>query len=723
VLVGWALVVCVSSIAILGLELDTTIGSALNRSDESWATYQESLARFGGDEFVTVALEGGEPFDSDSLRAVLELTNRFESLEFVRRVDSIATVPLIRRDGSDVRVDAGLVEGVLGDNAKESALWDSLLEDRIAPGALVSRDGTVVALNLVFDGDVDGDREAAMAEINAALDGRSAWLSGVPVVRAAAGERTRAELGIYVPLTTLLMAVILCALFGRAVPVAGALAVGLVGNCLVLASMVAGGTTLSFSTLILPSVVLALGCAYSMHIFTAAAGASAEGLRESVEAVAPAIALSGLTTALGFLAMATIRISLVRDLAFYGALGVLFVTLASLSLAVAMVRLWPIQSHHRHGLLRSIPRTSVAIVRLVARRRWFVRASWLLGGVLVVVGVSRIHVASDVILWFPEDSTLRRDYESIRSRLSGITPLNVMVVGSEGRSVTTPEVIEAIDRLSEALKRRSDVGGVLSVADPIRQIHEAFSEDEDVGLPSDQSLIDQYLLLLGDVEQLGDVLSLDQTAANLLLRVDENASADIVSLADWVDEWWVQNGLAGFDVSTTGIMFEFGQAQDEIAYGGGRGLGLALITVAGVLLAVFREWRIALVAMIPNALPVAIAFGAMGLLGIPIDAATVCLGGLALGIAVDDTIHVLSGFLRESRSGVGSEEALVNTFEQVLPALVFSTVAIAIGFGVLGLSNFTLVRNLGLMTSGVVVVCLIADLTLLPSLLLRARDR
>jgi len=111
----------------------------------------------------------------------------------------------------------------------------------------------------------------------------------------------------------------------------------------------------------------------------------------------------------------------------------------------------------------------------------------------------------------------------------------------------------------------------------------------------------------------------------------------------------------------------------------------------------------------------------MGLAGVALDAATVCLGSLALGIAVDDTIHVVTAYRDGIALGCKPIEALDRCFERVLPALALTTVIIATGFGVLALSEFTLIRNLGLMTSGLVALCLLADVTLLPALLVAER--
>jgi predicted RND superfamily exporter protein len=112
----------------------------------------------------------------------------------------------------------------------------------------------------------------------------------------------------------------------------------------------------------------------------------------------------------------------------------------------------------------------------------------------------------------------------------------------------------------------------------------------------------------------------------------------------------------------------------------------------------------------------------MGLLGVAIDAGTVLVGNLALGIAVDDTIHVVNGFYQGSEQGASPREALESVLARVLPALVFTTLAVALGFAVLSFSEFTFIRNLGVLTAGIIVLCLLADVILLPALLLGFPD-
>jgi predicted RND superfamily exporter protein len=167
-------------------------------------------------------------------------------------------------------------------------------------------------------------------------------------------------------------------------------------------------------------------------------------------------------------------------------------------------------------------------------------------------------------------------------------------------------------------------------------------------------------------------------------------------------------------------MYQFALALEEVAQGQIRGLVFASLTISAILFAIFRELRVALVALVPNVLPVVMIFGAMGLLGIPLDAGTAFIGSLVLGVAVDDTIHLVSAFQAQAR-GLEPAEALERALGQVLPPVVYSAVVISLSFGVFALSEFHFTRDMGLLMASVMLVCMLADLTLLPALLLRLK--
>jgi predicted RND superfamily exporter protein len=713
------LIAAIAGLGVVKLEVDTGTSTFLDRSDPAWATYQKSLREYGGDEVVVVALEGNRAYDPEILKEILRLSSTFEEIPGVRRVDSIASVPVIfaTADGS-LSLEPALRDG-FGNTLREFRdLSDRLRIDRIAPRILVSDDEHVFAINLFLDEDIDRGRDVVVAEVRRILEGTRAWVSGVPVFRTEVNSQTRTELMLFVPLTLLLMGCVVYFACGRLSWVFVSLGTSGIGTWNVLGAMGALGTTLSLSTMILPSILLALGCAYIMHILSAADNARSQlDLENVVLSVARPVGLSGLTTAIGFLAMSTVRIDAIRELGIYGAIGVVSILLASLSVAPSALSLLPKVNEARFRGVRLRRSVDQWLIPFIFRHRKAIISAWFVSLVFFSFGLLRLHVETDIILWFSKGTDVRDAYENIRTRLAGITPVNVVINAEDGGSVVTPEVLSSIHGLANYLEELPAVGRSLSVADPLIQIHNGFNPGSEGDLPRDAKLISQYLLLLGSVEQLQDVLTVDRSGANIVLRLNDNGSSRIVGIAQDVDRWWEEHGPPGFSATTTGVMYEFGRAEEEIAYGQIRGLGFALLAIGIILFLIFRRPKIAISALIPNLIPLVVAYGFMGIIRVPLDAATICLGSLALGIAVDDTIHVTSRFAAWRGQGLTDRDALAESIRRVLPALTFSTIAIAVGFGVVGLSDFTLIRNLGLVTSAMVVICLLADLTLLPALL------
>lgn len=719
VLLVWAVIAAIAEFGVVKLEIDTGTSTFLDRSDPAWATYQKSLREFGGDEIVVVALEGDRPYDPEVLDEVLRLTSAFEEIPGVRRVDSVASVPVIYATAEGtLSLEPALRDGFAMGTQKIHEVSDRLEIDRIAPRNFVSEDKRVFAINLLLDEDIDRGRDLVVSEVRRMLEGKRAWVSGVPVFRTEVNSRTRAELILFVPLTVLLVGCVVYFACRRVSGVLVSLGTSGIGTWNVLGAMGALGTPLSLSTMILPSILLALGCAYMMHILSAGDGAKSKSdLERGLLSVARPVGLSGLTTAIGFLAMSTVRIDAIRELGVYGAIGVLSVVLASLSVAPSALSLLP--RNHQSGFRSQRLRKAVNrfLIPLVVDHRTAIITMWFVALVFFSFGLWKLHVETDIILWFSKGSEVRDSYESIRRRIAGITPVNVIISAENGGSVVFPEVLRSISSLADYLEGLPEVGRALSVADPLIQMHIGFNPDSEDDLPGDSKLISQYLLLLDSVDQLRDVLTADRKSANIVLRLNENGSNRIVGVAEEAGRWWEEHGPVGFSVATTGVMYEFGRAEEEIAYGQIRGLIFALLAIGIIIFLIFRRPKLSISALIPNLMPLVVAYGLMGMIRVPLDAATICLGSLALGIAVDDTIHVTSRFASYRGEGFAERDALGEAFRVVLPAVTYSTIAIAVGFAVVGISDFTLIRNLGLVTSGMVVICLIADLTLLPALL------
>jgi uncharacterized protein len=720
VIAAWLLLCACAALGIARLEFDPTTESILAQEGRAWRFYQESVAQYGGDEILVVALEAERPWDPEVLARVASLSDRLARVHGVRRVDSLATVPVIRADAQgDLLLDPALPRALRAGDAALAQLPDVLAHDRIAPDSLVSADGRVFAINLLLEHHLGHEIEAIIDRVRAEVGGQHAWVSGVPVFRTESNRQSERELLLFVPVTVIAIAALLYAAFRSLRAVFVSLAASALGTLCMFGAMGATHTPLTFSTIILPPLLLALGSAYTIHVLTAVTACrSREALAEAVREVARPVALSGLTTAIGFLGVALVRIEAIRDLGLFGAVGTFAVVAAALTVVPAALSLLPLAPREARLRDRIGEEWAVALVDFLHRRRIAVIGAWAALLAVTALGLPHLDVETDATRWFPVGSEVRDSYEAIRAHLSGISPMNVVLTAHDGSSLVEPRALAAIDGLSAALASRPDVGKVLSIADPLRQVHAAFAGVPDAGLPQDAALIEQYLLLLSSVDRIQDVLRSDHASANVLLRVDDNSSAHLLDVAHSAEAWWREHGPPGTSARTTGVMFEFARAEDEIAMGQIRGLAASVLVIGALALLIFRSPKIALLAQVPDAVPIVIAFGFMGLAAIPLDAATVVVGCLALGISVDDTIHLLSGYMEHKNRRDDPRAAVTDTFRHVLPPMLLTTLSISIGFGVLGLSGFAVTRNFGLLTAATVGVALLAVLTLLPALLL-----
>ncbi len=700
-----------------GAEIETSTDSILDRSAPAWQFYRRASEYFGEDEVLAVAIEGAEPYSTVALRSVLDLSDRLDGVQGVRRVDSLSTLPLVRQSGDGfVELEPVLAPGFAGSESERSALALAVDGDPIAKRLLASDDGRVLAVNVYLEPAETAAYEAVVDEVEQFAASASARVSGVPIFRIASNRQLRSELVKFVPLAVIAVGAVLLAAFRSWTSVLVCLLVSGAGTAVVSATMIAAGFPLTFTTLILPSILLALGAAYTMHFLTAARGVgSHETLSVALVQVVGPVALSGITTAIGFLAVATVRIEAITLLGVFGSLGVCAVFAASATLAPALLSLIPLGDGvpDLDRWLRGPARRW--IVSLVARRRSAIVAIWLAVCAVAVVGLTRLEVETDATRWFARGTDVRDSYEWIRDELSGISPINVVLEAGPETRLDSAEGVQAIARLGDELRRMEHVGKVLSLADPLGQLHAGFGG---VGLPETDDLVMQYMMLLESVDYTRDLVTADGRRANVVLRVDNNGSSQLLAVARGAERAWQSHGLSDVSARATGIMFEFARVQDDIASGQLRGLLVAFAAVGLALLVVVGRPLLAILASLPNALPILVWFGMMGWARVPLDAGSVILGSLALGIAVDDTIHVVANYRRARGRGVDPYRSMHESLHRVLPALVFTTVTISVGFGLIGLSEFALTRNLGLFTAGLVGLCLLADVTLLPSLLL-----
>jgi hypothetical protein len=713
----WILLGLAATPGVLRLRVETSTASVLDRTGPDWERYQESLLLFGGDEDVVVAIPAARPFEREVLGRVISVSEKLLRVPGIERVDSAATTPVVERDKSGSIIVGPILTSHAIQPEHLGETQRRLAESSLLRGLLVAADGLTFGIRARVSAD-SRDYPRVMREVADLARQEGAWVSGVPIFREEASHRTRSELALFVPATILVVALVLLVVLRSFSAVGLTLGVAAAGTWLVLGAMGQLGVPLMLSTAILPSVLLAMGAAASVHLLCETSRArSRDVLLSRASIVSGPIIVSGATTALAFLTGATVPIPAIRYVAIFGALGALVLAFATITLGSALLAVGAgLQDEPR---LLVLVRNRLGVAVLAGVRRWPRRyaVGWLVACLLAVWGASRVVAETDVTSWFPRGGEVRDSYEAIRERLVGVSPINILIRSPSGRSVADATSLGRIGELTAFLESLPDVGKATSISTLLGDVHRATNPEAGGEVPFEDAMIEQYLLLLEGTEDVRELVTQDRAVANVVVRVSNNGSEHLLDVASRAVEWWKTWGDGESEVVPTGIMFEFARAERAIAQGQLVGLALDCAALLGLYLILFRGIALALIALAPSVAAIGLTFGALGLLGAPLDAGTVFVGSLALGVTVDETVHFVLAFRHGLRNGRGVVDAIAAGFGRVFPALVLTTGVLALGFGVLTASSFEFIKKLGMLTAAAMAVCVAANSTLIPALL------
>jgi predicted RND superfamily exporter protein len=375
--------------------------------------------------------------------------------------------------------------------------------------------------------------------------------------------------------------------------------------------------------------------------------------------------------------------------------------------------------------------------------------------VLSVVGISKLQVENCFIDYFGKDTEIYKGMKVIDERLGGTTPLDV-IVDFEGPQAQPAAAEPAAAQADEEL----------DVFDEFDEFEEAGTDEKYWFTAEKMAQVKDIHNYLESLRETGKVMSL-ATMLIIMERVNDGKPLDGLELALVYNEaskqlktmliepfvsvehnqvrFWVRVidsdktlrrnellkeiradltgklGLGPERVHLTGLLVLYNNMLQSLFGSQTLTLGITVMILTGMFLVLFRSLRIAVIAMIPNVLPVAFVLGVMGWLDIPLDMMTITIAAISLGIAVDDTIHYIHRFKIEFQSDRKYLPTMHRCHGSIGHAMYYTSVTIIIGFSILVLSNFMPSVYFGMLTGLAMLIALVAALTLLPRLLILGR--
>jgi predicted RND superfamily exporter protein len=760
------------------LTVDVSFEAFLHADDPVRVTYDAFREQFGRDERVIVSVERGtegrregDVFDIEFLARLRDLHESIESrVPYVDDVTSLVNARDTRGEG-DTLVVEDFLDPWPRDDAELAVLRDRAIANPLFRNNVISSDAqtTTIMLELQLytsamseNDDLEGfdsnDAESdepppllssgetaelvhALKTVLSEFEGPDFVLhiAGSPVMLNDVSGSMLRDMPRFAALAIATIAGFLFLLFRRFVAVVTPLVVVILSVLSTFGLMGWSGTSIHVPTQILPSFLLAVGVGDAVHLLAI----FYENLRKGEtreDALAHALGHSGLalvltsvTTAAGLASFATAGLAPVAALGLFAPIGVMVALALSLTLLPAMIQILPLrlprQQTESDGLNR-LDRVLVGFGRFATRNPNPIIATSALLLVLAGISASFLTLSHDPLSWLDEETEIVQGTRHIDHALGGSVSFEILVTSEEPNGVRQPDVLSQMALLGASYEtlRRDDLvaAQTTSLADVVKEINRALNEDREEAytIPDDAALISQELLLFENTgtDDLEEMVDSGYRTARISARMPWRDAVRYRSYLDMV-ETEAQSMLGSHgQVSMTGVMPLLVRSTSAVVTSIARSYVLAFAIITPLMILLLGNLRLGLLAMIPNLAPIILALGLMGIAGLPLDAFSLLFGGIALGLAVDDTIHFMHNYRRYREDGQDCETAVTTTLLSTGRAMLITTIVLSTGFLGFVLTSMHNLTNLGILVSFAIVVAFFADVLLAPALL-AALDR
>ncbi|MFK7896985.1 MAG: RND family transporter, partial [Myxococcota bacterium] len=730
------------------IPIETSTEDYLFDSDPAKIAYDEFRDQFGRDQQLLILLEPKEVFDSDFLGYLQTFHRDLEdSVVHLDEVNSLINVRNVRGEDDELIV-GDLLEELPSSAAEMKALRAEVFATPSYLETVVSKDGRIAAIHVrsfayarqdLEGGELSGfdPEEASRSEglgqtaeprrylsaaesdafCQSALDvierhrreDVEIHFTGQPLVSFALASAMKQDVPKIFGAALGLIGLLLLLLFKRFSPVVLCASVVVLSLLTTLGLSELIGLPIGLPTQIMPSFMLAVGVGYGVHLLTIFFGSLAgSGDRESAIAFALSkvglpILMTALTTAAGLVAFVAAEMEQVLDLGVLGAVGV-FVTFAyTMIFLPAVLAILPFRSRRSQAGLEGGTLFLSACARLSVRHPKKLVAFALLLAIGSIALIPKLDYSVDPMRYFEEGHWLRESTEYADQRMSGMQSLEVVIdTGRENglHDVAVLDGVEGLRNLFAELKAEGElIGRTMSLLEIAKETHQALNENrpEFYSVPRDARLIAQEFLLFENTgsDDLEDRVDAQFSKARFNVtagwedgvekqRFLERAEPRIIAAME---------GLA--EVQLTGAVSLIARTSKATSESLIQSYTLALVLITPLMILLIGSLRAGLVSMVPNLIPILASLGLMVVLGIELDLFTMLGACIAIGLAVDDSIHFIHSFRRNLEETGDVEKAVDATMASTGRALLFTSVVLAAGFVVLALSSMSNLGYLG----------------------------
>lgn len=704
------------------------------RSDPNLQAYYSAQKDFGNDEVIAIYFEPPEGILSKrNLERMRQIAEQVGELEHISRVFSLTTVKDVTgRDGGLFVED--LVPGDDLSNDERREILRKLKHKRILAGFYSGNDnrGVMITAQLVARRDIDELRGAINKQVLGIVekvlgkDRITYRAGGTGIIYTEMNELTNENVNRLVPLSygvmLLLLLLLLWSFWGTVIT----LIVASLSTVITMGLFGLTGHRINMMTVVLPTLVIILSISDCVHVFVHCRSGSTDAkeyrrfIVRALAFIAIPCLLTSVTTVVGFGSLSLTKMKVIRELGIFAAVGVAvayLVTFATVPLFLGWIRFKPLAKkegwlrRHLHAALSAAARVATTHPKRVC----------VAFGLLMVAMVATfplMNVDIHMFEYFPQEARVRVDHEAIKSRFGHYLPLEFTLRTKQRDGIKNPAILAKMLAFQAQVEKLPNIGRSISVADMVAEVHKVLTGKP--VLPPSRNAVAQELLLysMSDPEELDRFITPAGDYTHLFFKMDFTSGNAARKMIERILERGRKLFGDAVELRAVGYWPLYFKLVDYALDVQVQSFGLAFGLVFLVVFVLFRDVKLTVLAIPPNLFPVCVAGAILAVGGIDLDFATATIAAILLGIAVDDTIHVVYRFRKEREvEGRGTAEAMASAIVGSGHALLTTTLTLCAGFSVLLLSNIKTLFTFGGLLTVCLAAALLADLVFLPALI------
>ncbi|HIP30695.1 MAG TPA: hypothetical protein EYG83_07780 [Sulfurospirillum arcachonense] len=721
-------IVALLSISLKNLDYEGSYKIWFDQDSKIIKDYESFRSTFSGDDRFAIAFEDKNGiFTEKAINVILDLTKKLHQIKGVQKVDSLTNYQHISSFEDDIIIENFIVNTQNLDEKKRLALTDDLILNQ-----LISKSATTTMLSVKLANDISSNEEVniyVMEEIQKILNTESEetnykfYTTGVPAITASLVTISQHDAMILMPMAVVIVVILLFLIFRNIIGVLVPSVVVVFTFLTVLSIQILLGYKLNNFTVNIPSFISAITIADAMHLYLGWVyyKLSGENTKKAVHMALEKnllpIALTSITTAIGFASLGFSEIEPISTLGIAITSGALLAFVFSITIVPAILLLLP--EEHPVGSFSFINFSNIkGYGAFISRNDKKIVFSFVFLFAILIYGLNFIKVDSNSIKYFGEDTTVRSGANFLEKELTGAMVYEVILNSKQREGAKNPKFLNTIVKFEKELAQRyNNITFDFSLKDIVVRMQNVLNKEALTAIPKSQNLVAQYLLLysmsLPQGMEINDKIDTTEQYLRLTLNSNIQDTSKDLEMISWIESWWEGHHYAA-EVQGQTMIFAHMQSSitDTLIFS----ISLTLLIVILLMYFIFRNIKMLWIFILPNIAPIVLVLGIMGYAGLNIDIGIAISAAVILGISVDDTIHFFTKYFDAIKTK-SFEESIDHVLKYSGSAMILTTIILSFTFSIFMFSSFVPNVNFAIVTICALNIALLLDLVLLPALL------